>query len=354
MWLSSRWALNAYFWLFLFVAKCSDADDQTGYPFWIYVLVILFLMVFFAGIAYINNLVLQPLLLFKRHHVIYLLCVLLMITVAAFGYTYLLKVIPLWLPGMDVLAMSIVMDPVSSDSTLAGIVADMQTYFSMMLIWVILFGLLGLYHHNQQKVKLMQLTIAKHQEAELHFLKNQLNPHFLFNTLNNLYALTLKKSDEAPEAILKLAAVLRYMLYEADVKLISFEQEKEVIQAYIDIELLRLKKDNQVQFSVVADANYHLPPLLWLPVLENVFKYTRNQPQPSIDFNLQLVSGSFKLNCRNSYVRNIHTSLHQKGGIGLSNLTKRLELLYPGKHKITQQLNEKEYSIEVTIDSITI
>ena len=96
----------------------------------------------------------------------------------------------------------------------------------------------------------MQEVLKKQVEIELDFLKNQINPHFLFNTLNNLYGLTLKKSDHAPDAILKLSMILRYMLYESNVDAIAFEKEKEIMQAYIDLELLRMEKGHDFHFMM--------------------------------------------------------------------------------------------------------
>ena len=348
-WASSRVALNMYFWLFLFFIKHYDADDQNAYSPTVYYLMMLGFMSVFAFLSYFNNLFLQPKLLFAGKRFLYVLSAAGLIFVLSFVYTYLLKVVPIWLPGMNAMEMSMVMDPVSSDLSIGGILADMQTYFSMMLIWLTLFSLLGFYHHQKAKVKSMEATIAKHRETELHFLKNQLNPHFLFNTLNNLYALALRKSDEAPEVILKLSTVLRYMLYEADAKQVSFEQEKEIMQAYIDIELLRLQQSPDLHFSIVADKPYQLPPLLWLPVLENVFKHTRHITDLHIDFKFQLLQHKLIMSSTNTFQSSLYTTDEKSGGIGLTNLRKRLELLYPNQHKINEHKDEKMYTIEVTI-----
>src|SRR6185437_14342472 len=126
-------------------------------------------------------------------------------------------------------------------------------------------------HAKQQKA--IEAAKKKQVEAELNFLKSQINPHFLFNTLNNLYALAIKHSDKTPDTILKLSAILRYLLYESNVENISFEKEKEIMQAYIALELLRLSNSNNFTFSISSDNKCNIPPLLWVPVLENVFKH---------------------------------------------------------------------------------
>lgn len=351
--LSSRLALNIYFWVILILLKHSDADDQHAYSPWIYYGLMLFFMSFFAFISYFNNLVVLPKLLLRGKRFLYFIITPCYVFLVAFFYTFLLKYIPTIMPGMVTLEMSIVMDPFSGDLSVAGVLEDIQTYFVMMLVWVTLFSLLAIYHYNSKKVKAMQIAIAKHQEAELHFLKNQLNPHFLFNTLNNLYALSLKKSDETPEAIIKLSTVLRYMLYEADVNLVSFEQEKEIMQAYIDIELLRIKQTVNLQFAFTADKEYQIPPLLWLPILENVFKHTRNVAEPEIDFSFSIIGNKLHLQCKNTFVPSTQNQNIKEGGIGLTNLTKRLQLIYPHQHVLSQQISNNTYFIEVIINPVS-
>lgn len=352
--LGSRVALNSYFWLFLFLIKLSDADDQQAYPLWVYYSTMLFLMLFFIALSYVNNLVLLPKLLFAGKRLLYFIVAPSWIFLMAYVYTFILKYIPMVMPGMNSLEMSLVMDPFTNDISPMGILADIQTYFAMMVVWVTIFTLLAFYHHNNSRLKTLQAAIAKHQETELNFLKNQLNPHFLFNTLNNLYALSLRKSDEAPEAILKLSTVLRYMLYEANANLVSFEQEKEIMQAYIDIELLRIKQNPNLNFSFTADNNYLIPPLIWLPVLENVFKHTRSQTDLEIDFKFSLVKNTLHLYCKNSYIPISNNNKNNVGGIGLVNLAKRLQLLYPNQHKLTQHIDEKSYTIEVLVYSLSV
>lgn len=352
--LGSRVALNCYFWILLFLIKHSDADDQYAYPLWIYHSIMLLLMLFFVILSYVNNLVLLPKLLFAGKRLLYFLVVPCWVFLMAYAYTFTLKYLPMVMPGMNSLEMSLVMDPFTNDLSPMGILADIQTYFAMMVVWVTIFTLLAFYHHNNSRLKTLQAAIAKHQETELNFLKNQLNPHFLFNTLNNLYALSLRKSDEAPEAIIKLSTVLRYMLYEANVNVVSFEQEKEIMQAYIDIELLRIKQNPNLNFSFTADNNYFIPPLIWLPVLENVFKHTRSQTELEIDFKFSIVKNTLHLYCSNSFSPSNQIASNNAGGIGLSNLAKRLQLLYPNQHKLTQQIDEKSYTIEVLVYSLSV
>lgn len=346
--LGSRLALNLYFWLFLFGIKHSDADDQTAYSPVFYYGMMVFYMAFFAVVSYVNNLILLPQFLLKRKRLLYFGSAFLLVFVIAYIYTFLMKWLPMVIPGFDSMQVSMVMAPVSNDLSPLGILDDMQTYFFCMAIWTTIFTLLGFYHHNAHKLKAMQEALNKHRETELNFLKNQINPHFLFNTLNNLYALTLKKSDEAPEAILKLSSVLRYVLYEADANLVSFEKERDVMQAYIDIELLRLHDSPNLQFSITSDGECMIPPLIWLPILENVFKHSRQLESLEVDFTFSIQQHTLKIFCRNNTVPK-PISPATVGGIGLSNLRKRLELLYPQKHTIDITHNENYFIIDVQI-----
>lgn len=345
--LGSRVALNIYFWVFLFVIKMEDADDQTAYSEAFYYGMMLFYMGFFAVLSYVNNLILLPKLLFRKKRLLFVVSVLSLIFVISYVYTFFIKYLPTVFPGFDSMQVSMVMSPVSNDISFIGILNDIQTYFAIMVVWLTIFTLLGYYHYAVSKTKRLEEQINKHREAELAFIKNQMNPHFLFNTLNNLYALSIKKSDETPEVILQLSTILRYILYESDIPLVSFEKEKEIIQAYIDIELLRLPQTPKIQFSIMADKPYLIPPLLWLAPLENVFKHSRSANELEIDFKLTIVQNAFHLYCKNNFKPSAEI---QAGGLGLTNLTKRLEWLYPNRHNLKTEIDRNYFIIDLTIN----
>src|SRR5688572_24101835 len=139
---------------------------------------------------------------------------------------------------------------------------------------IIFFGII-LYTYDMRKLKeSAQLLRIEKQQAELNYLKSQTNPHFLFNTLNNIYALARDKSDLAPESILRLSKILRFMLYETTGKFISVEQELKVITDYIELERLRYDESLRINFNHdVEDMKQALPPLLLMPLVENAFKH---------------------------------------------------------------------------------
>lgn len=347
--LSSRLALNLYFWLFLFLIKQSDADDQFVYSKPFYYAVILFYMSIFAGLGYLNNLVLIPKFLLRKKHFLYFVWIIIAVLLSSFSYTFLLKLLPILYPGLNSLEMSLIMDPTNNDISFWGIVNDMQTYFSWMVVWVIIFSLLAIYHHSVKKMNQMQEAINKHREVELAFLKNQLNPHFLFNTLNNIYALALKKSDYTPEAVLKLSTLMRYILYESNQEFVSFKKEKEMVQAYIDIELLRLPDSPQLQFTLAAEEEEaHIPPLLWLPILENAFKHGRSTEDLQIDFTFAIQQQTLLIKCKNNIPAK--PLVTKEGGIGLKNLHKRLELLFASRYELHQFSDENFFNIELKIN----
>lgn len=343
----SRIALNIYFWIFLLTIKLPDADDQVAYPKMVYYAIIVLLMSFFAALAYVNNLFLQPRLLFKNKRLAYLLAALSLVLCVDFIYVFLLKWIPTVLPGFDIIQMSIIMSPFDSDLSLSSILNDMPTFIGAMIIWVVVFSLLGFYHHSRSKMLAMEAALQQHRETELTFLRHQLNPHFLFNTLNNIYGLSLKNSKDVPETIQKLSTILRYMLYESNHALVPFEKEREIMQAYIDIELLRLEESPTMQFSIAASTTQSIPPLIWLPILENVFKHTRKIASPDIHFRFQLQQDSLHLYCSNTFIPD--TEEKTTGGIGLETLRKRLALLYPDQHRIAITTDEKTFIIELWI-----
>lgn len=191
----------------------------------------------------------------------------------------------------------------------------------------------GIARHIFNYVKLKQaeqrLLIEK-QEAELNYLKSQTNPHFLFNTLNNIYSLSRDKSDLAPEAILRLSKILRFMLYETGGEYISIESELKIIADYIELEKLRYDDSLQVNFNHdIEDMKQAIPPLLLIPLVENAFKHgvSETRGTPFVDIYLLLNQRQLELTVKNS--TELYTGEKTvKESIGLSNLRRQLELLY--------------------------
>ena len=216
---------------------------------------------------------------------------------------------------------------------------------------IFFFGIVRhIYNYITLKNAAKQLRIEK-QEAELNYLKSQTNPHFLFNTLNNIYSLARDKSDLAPESILRLSKILRFMLYETGGDYISIEQELKIIDDYIALEKLRYDDSLRVNFNYdIEDMKQALPPLLLIPLVENAFKHgvseTRNQP--FVDIHLSVGKRQLAFVVKNS-AEVLPGERSVKESIGLSNLRRQLELLYTD-FNLSVQKGESEFTSHLKIN----
>lgn len=196
----------------------------------------------------------------------------------------------------------------------------------------------------------------QHLLTELGMLKTQINPHFLFNTLNNIYALTSRKSDRAPEAVLQLAESMRYLLYESSADTVPLGQELAHLRSFLDLQRLRLPAA-EAQTAIVMDAHgpidtaFPVAPLLLLPLVENAFKHGDLAARPeAIRIELEMDAEELHFSVHN-YVAQTADLPHQPGGLGLHNLRRRLELLYPGRHALHVRTLPGEYAVELVLFS---
>ncbi|HEX2605829.1 MAG TPA: histidine kinase [Flavisolibacter sp.] len=217
----------------------------------------------------------------------------------------------------------------------------------------IAFSIKLLNYWNLQK----RQTIEAQREqltTELELLKAQIHPHFLFNTLNNLYAYTLEQSDKAPEIVLKLSALLRFMIYESKAQRIPLHKELSVLQSYIDLEKLRYGKRLDVSFVCRGvTEQQRIAPLLLLPFLENAFKHgtSRQIDQCWISFDLFLDENQLQFKLINSIEKTDRpASSTEEGGLGLQNVRRRLALLYPGAHHMEILEQEEVFIVNLTLD----
>jgi sensor histidine kinase YesM len=302
-------------------------------------------------LVYVNTLFLAPRFLAHKRYGWYFLYITLLTIVVSVVYTFMVKIAGRYFDVDHIQQMSYVSSPVSNKWTLSAIIDDTTTYFIGNILWVLVFTMAWYTRDYYRQQRAAEEARRKQVETELHFLKSQVNPHFLFNTLNNVYGLALKKSDNTPDVVLKLSSILRYMLYESNTDTVDFDKEKEVMQAYIELELLRITDTSGLHFDIRADRNYKLPPLLWLPVLENVFKHGTRfiTDKLFVDFRLAIVNNVLTIHAENTS-KPVTDKADTAGGIGLVNLSKRLSILYPGRHTISQQQNGDRYAIDVTIE----
>ena len=202
---------------------------------------------------------------------------------------------------------------------------------------VFFFGIIRhIYYYIKLRQSAQQLRIEK-QEAELNYLRSQTNPHFLFNTLNNIYSLARDKSDLAPESILRLSKILRFMLYETGGSYIAIEQELKIISDYIALEKLRYDESLRINFNYdIEDMKQALPPLLLIPLVENAFKHgvSETRGNPFVDIHLSIKQRQLTFIVKNSS-ETPESSI--KENIGLSNLRRQMELLYTDFNLSAQQ-----------------
>ena len=193
---------------------------------------------------------------------------------------------------------------------------------------------------NLQK-KMAELAKDK-AEAELNFLKSQINPHFLFNSLNSVYFLIDKNNPDARQALHKFSDMLRYQLYEANGEKIPIEKEIGYLQDYVHLQQLRKDENYKVQFNCSQEVkNFSIEPLLLIPFVENAFKHISHKSRGDnfVKMDMTRSNGYFEFVVENSCEKEIY-STEQHGGIGMNNVKRRLELLYPDAHQL--KIDDKE------------
>lgn len=171
--------------------------------------------------------------------------------------------------------------------------------------------------------------------AELELLKSQVQPHFIFNTLNSIYAEAFKKSPETAEQIIKLSNLIEYTLYDSKKEKVALEDELKYIRNYVDLQKIRIGEKVDIAFNIYNNINHILiPPLLLLPIIENCFKHGVNNSIKSswLRIDISVNGNELIVKAENSIEPDTQSHKLHNGGLGLSNVERRLELLYPGKH----------------------
>ncbi len=189
-------------------------------------------------------------------------------------------------------------------------------------------------------------------KAELAFLKSQINPHFLFNTLYSIYYLTLKKSDDAPEAVMKLSDIMRFVLTETQSDFVPLQKEIEYIEKYIDLQKLRISEKTKVNYTLEGDlSSLQIAPLILIPFVENAFKYgVSSCVNTSINLTIQIVDNKMDFKLSNKKIES--DSETESSQIGIDNVQQRLRLIYPQKHNLSINDEEEYYSVTLSIDLI--
>lgn len=203
-------------------------------------------------------------------------------------------------------------------------------------------------HHKHTK----QLELLS-KESELQFLKTQINPHFLFNNLNNLYAHAIENSPKTPDVILELSNMLRYMLYDCKATYVPLSKEIEQLENFINLNKLQTEGKGKVTFNTKAlHTDVNIAPLIFTVFVENAFKHSTSSLYENIEIDIDLeINNQQQLifRCTNNYHKNSTTN-DLNSGIGLKNVRKRLEMLYPNKYNLEIYNSNEKYEVVLNID----
>ncbi|UCE40255.1 MAG: histidine kinase [Candidatus Aminicenantes bacterium] len=195
--------------------------------------------------------------------------------------------------------------------------------------------------------------IQEKMRADIDFLRSQINPHFFFNALNNIYSITQRNRDhEAGQAIMKLSGLMRYMIYDSNVAEISLARELEHIDNYLEVARLKFDKNDKLEIRLQREGNFHnykIAPLLLVPFVENAFKHgVGNKGDGYIHLSLFLSDGELCFRIENPILEK-EESWKKHPGIGLGNVKKRLQILYPDRHQLNISDTEGKFKVQLTI-----
>ena len=317
-WIDNKIVQNLFIWLLLFIILLAtiQADNR-----W---LAALFVVVLLAPPVYINNLYILPYLQKNLKKCIALFFVHLMIWNTILVY-------------------------------IMGIVNDQEFEWKM---WLNFVGVMILALSFSSTIKLARDSFYRRQQekdAELKLLKAQLNPHFLFNTLNNLYGLSVVKSEKLPGLMLTLSDLLRYSLYDTQETFVPLEKEIQYLENYISLEKIRLESSTKIQFDKSGDVfSKQVAPMLLIVFVENAFKHldASTNAESNVHITLSVSETEMKFTCSNTYSDNLANKENLetgKSGIGLQNAKKRLDLIYADKHQLEITTNKEVFDVQLTL-----
>lgn len=332
---SKRPVYHSLVWLLYIVLLFSVTNETRGGLFFTFTN-ILIRVFFFGVVVYFNLLYLIPNFLAKKRFLSYLFYLVLSVAVVTPIEIMLLHVKMQDFPE----AQQRLLDSQFDHFVFAFFIVLLSTVAKIIKDWF-----------KQQRIQ--KDLERQNMQSELRFLRSQINPHFLFNTLNNLYALTLKKSDQAPEIVLRLAEMMRYMLYECNEKRVPLSKELNYIRNYLELERQRHGNDIEISFEWIGGevGRHRVAPLLFIPFLENSFKHgiSRQIDSGYVRLAMGIQEEQVHFRIENSKPEQRDTNYHQ-GGIGLTNSRRRLAILYPKHHKLIIQDQPHSYLVQLQID----
>ena len=290
---------------------------------------------FYAGIVYFNLNYLFPNYLNEKQVGLYVMFFIL----AAMIATPLRSLVLYWVYDRSVLGTSELLNVQASIFLSHLAVGTGSTMLKIAADWT---------RSSRERQKLE----AQNLQSELRFLRSQVNPHFLFNTLNSLYALTLKKSDSAPATVLKLSNMMRYMLYESNARLVPLQKEVDYVRNYLDLEQLRHGEHADIRFDVDGDIiEQQIAPMLFITFVENAFKhgFARVLEGAFVHIILLIEGDEVRFHIENAKP-SLRPDDDEPGGIGLINVQRRLDLLYDQRYELHSLETEDTYSVDLYLN----
>lgn len=331
---TNKWIYHSLFWILYYLFVC--AAFYTAYDFHdlsFYIQISAFMPVS-AALVYINIYILIPAYLYKRKYFYYALTLILALFLMAYAdqqiknlYIHLGYKIYTYTSGLGFKSLF-------SEAVELFYLTGLTTGIKLSKDWI----------QNQQ---LMKEKEKQYLETELNFLKTQIHPHFFFNTLNNLYSLTLKKSDQAPEVVLKLSGLMSYMLYESNAAKVSLNKEITYLQNYLDLEKLRFGQRLSVSFEIEGEIDeVSIPPMILILFVENSFKHgvKNNINKIIIEIFLKVEGAYLFFSIKNPVGEN---APRENTGIGLKNARRRLELLYGKNYQLDISEKDNEFNVSL-------
>ena len=329
---------HLFIWLLLIVNQILNQKYVSEINVSLFVLLVLVNVGLTLMVVYFNFLYLIPYFQKKKRHLIF------------FGSNLILCGVFYYLSRYISDYVSLRTDP--DDKWLSIHTIYNLLRFGQYLIFCFL--LYNLKEKFEQEKKMGRIQVEK-LKTEMNYLKAQINPHFLFNTLNNLYGRSLEKSEKTPEVILRLSKIMDYMLFESDEIIVYLKKDIDNLENYLAIEKIRQGNNAVINFDFEgAIDNRKIAPLLFLPLIENAFKHGVNTLIKDAYLAIKLIVNTDHLtfSVKNNYAVKEKNGIALKPGLGLSNLQKRLDLFYPGKHTLTIQDVGGVYEIQLMLNFI--
>ncbi len=317
-WIDNKVAQNLFIWVFLYLIFLTTIQAENK------ALTAFFAILLLAPPVYINNLFIVPFLRKK---------------IGVFLALFLINIV------------------LFTAVSVGAIVMTTEQAFELGM-YVNFFGILVLAMLFASTVKIARDSFTRRQyerEAELKLLKAQLNPHFLFNTLNNLYGLSVIKSDKLPNLMLKLSDLLRYSLYDTKETYVPLEKEIQYLENYMSLEKIRLEDTTKIQLMKTGNfSSKRIAPMLLIVFVENAFKHlnTADDMKGEVSVTIRENENGLFFRCSNTFLEDRTASNElEKGrsGIGLLNAEKRLSLIYPEKYQLKTTIRQHTYQIDLNL-----